>query len=518
MHFYLNDERVDISHIDPTTTLLRYLRDEAGLRGTKEGCAEGDCGACTVVVLDPARPTNAGASYRAVNSCLLLLPMLHGRRVYTVEGLAEEGAGGAREPHLAQRALMERLGSQCGYCTPGVVMSLVEAAHRSDLDEPWQVDDQLCGNLCRCTGYRPILAAAEAVAGARPEGRLARGLSLWGGAGAAEEARGDAEVHRAAGAGRALAAPSSLEALWAEWAREPQALLVMGGTDLSLMITKRFERPARLISLELLPELRGSEVETLPSGERRWWIGATEALSDVERLARDLCPSLERMLRFFGARQIKNRGTLGGNLCTASPIGDTPPALLALGASVELRSAAGARLLPLEELFVSYRRTALRPQELLARVCVPLPAPAAPGEETRHDRAYKVSKRQELDISAVSAAFSVTLSRPLAPAAGGAGGAPPVVVAARLAYGGVAAIPTRARAAEGALVGALWSEEALERAVAALAQDFTPISDHRGSAWYRATVAGNLLRGFWHEVSAGAPARLPYRPTAAVSL
>ncbi len=511
MHFYLNDERVDMSHIDPTTTLLRYLRDEEGLRGTKEGCAEGDCGACTVVVLDPARPTNAGASYRAVNSCLLLLPMLHGKRVYTVESLARAGAAGACEPHMAQRALMERLGSQCGYCTPGVVMSLVEATYRPDLDEPWQVDDQLCGNLCRCTGYRPIMAAAEAVAGARPDDHLARGLSLWGGAGAEEEARAGAEVHRAEGAGRALAAPTSLEALWAEWAREPEARLVMGGTDLSLMITKRFERPARLISLELLPELRGSEVETLPSGERLWWIGAAEALSDVERLARHLSPSLERMLRFFGARQIKNRGTLGGNICNASPIGDTPPALLALGASVELRSAAGARLLPLEELFVGYRQTALRPQELLARVCVPLP-PAEEEEGVRHERSYKVSKRQELDISAVSASFSVLLSRPLG------GEEPPAVLAARLAYGGVAATPARARAAEQELIGAPWSEEALERAVAALERDFKPISDHRGSAWYRQTVAGNLLRGFWHEVSEGVPARLPYRPTATVAL
>jgi xanthine dehydrogenase small subunit len=513
MHLYLNDERVEISHLDPTTTLLRYLRDEAGLRGTKEGCAEGDCGACTVVVLDPARPTNEGASYRAVNSCLLLLPMLHGKRVYTVESLARGG-----EPHTAQRALMERLGSQCGYCTPGIVMSLVEATYRPDLSEPWQVDDQLCGNLCRCTGYRPILAAAEAVAGARPEDELARGLSLWGGEGALAEARGGVEVHRAEGAGRALAAPTSLGALWAEWAREPSARLVMGGTDLSLMITKRFERPARLLSLELLPELRGSEVEVLPSGERRWWVGAGEALSDVERLARERCPSLERMLRFFGARQIKNRGTLGGNLCTASPIGDTPPALLALGASVELRSAAGARLVPLDEFFLGYRQTALRPQELLTRVCVPLPPPIdphAPHMSARHDRAYKVSKRQELDISAVSAAFSVTLSRPLSPALDAE---PPTITAARLAYGGVAAIPTRARNAEAALIGAPWSEEALERAVAALSLDFTPISDHRGSAWYRATVAGNLLRGFWHEVTEGAPARLPYRPTAAVSM
>ena len=501
MHMYLNDERVDLSAIDPTTTLLRYLRDTEGLRGTKEGCAEGDCGACTVVILDPERETNAGASYRAVNSCLLLLPMLHGRRVYTVEALKRDD-----EPHLAQRAVVERLGSQCGYCTPGVVMSLVEACYRPDLSEPWQVDDQLCGNLCRCTGYRPIQEAAEAVAGAMPNDELAKGLSLWGGATAQDTPKNPPKTLRAEGAGRLMLRPHSLEGLFEAWSEHPSALLVSGGTDLGLMITKRYQHPEVLISLEGLSALHGEQA--IEREGRSWWrIGAGEALSDVERLAKERAPSLERMLRFFGARQIKNRGTLGGNLCTASPIGDSAPALLALDAHVELTSPEGTREVPLSDFFTDYRKTLLKERELMVAVLIPEPTPNTTLSAVRRfDRAYKVSKRQELDISAVSAGLSVELN------------AEGEVVSARLAYGGMAATPKRATHAERALVGSVWSEALVEQACEALSQDFTPMSDHRGSAWYRNKVAANLLRGFWLEVSADAPERLPYRPTSAISL
>jgi len=499
MHMYLNDQRVALDAIDPTTTLLRYLRDQEGLRGTKEGCAEGDCGACTVVVLTPESEVSGPASYRAVNACLLLLPMLHGRRVYTVEALKQ-----GQEPHLAQRALVERLGSQCGYCTPGVVMSLFEACYRTDLSEPWQVDDQLCGNLCRCTGYRPIQEAAEAVAGALPQDRFAEALTQYGGADAqAKSEPTEGGLLIAEGGGRKLLRPSTLEQLFEAWAAHPKALLVAGGTDLGLMITKRFERPETLISLEALAELSGSEL-----GEREgrpvWWIGAGVALADVERQAKERAPSLERMLRFFGARQIKNRGTLGGNLCTASPIGDSAPALLALDARVELSSAEGSRWVALSEFFTGYRQTQMKPQELMTRVELPLPQ-AAEGSDKRFDRAFKVAKRQELDISAVSAAFSVELN------------AQGEVVSARLAYGGMAATPKRATSAEAALMGGLWSEALIESACEALKADFSPLSDHRGSSWYRETVAANLLRGFYDEVSAGAPERLPYRPISAVT-
>ena len=486
--FFLNDRPIQVSGLSPTLTLLRYLRDHEGMRGTKEGCAEGDCGACTVALLEASSDPQGALSYKAMNSCLMLLPMVDGKRIYTVEGLKDKG-----EYHPIQEAMVSRLGSQCGYCTPGVVMSLFEACYRDDLDEPWQVDDQLCGNLCRCTGYRPIQEAAQAVAGLRPDDRFSARLKST-----SIDAQEPSIPHEliAEGEGRVFMAPTSLDSLWTQWSAHPDALLIAGGTDLALMITKRFEHPRALISVAHLQELQGMSLE----GDV-WSVGAGEPLSSVEARARDLSPPLERMLRFFGARQIKNRGTLGGNLCTASPIGDTAPVLLALGASVVLRSAEGERTLPLDSFFTGYRLTALKPQELVTRVLIPIPQP--------HElcRSYKVSKRQELDISTVSSAFWISRDP-----------ATHLITDARLAYGGVAATPTRALQAERALIGQPWAMDTIERAVEALDDDFTPLDDHRGSAWYRTTVAQNLLRGFALEVDGGEAERLPYRPTATVYL
>ena len=480
LRFQVNDREVAVEDVAPTMTLLEFLRGPQRLTGTKEGCAEGDCGACTVLVLDEHAP--GGPRARAVNSCLVLLPMVHGKRVYTVEGLAAAG-----EVHPVQEALVSRLGSQCGYCTPGVVMSLVEAAHRADLDAPWKLDDQMCGNLCRCTGYRPIRDAAEAVAGTQPPDAVATALQTSA-PGPTTHPPLTLYTHHE----QRFFMPRTFEALWMAL-EDPQARIVNGGTDLSLEVTKLHRKPPVLVTLEALPELR--QIETTEQG---WRIGAGVALSDLEdAMARDMVP-LARILRFFGSRQIKHRATVGGNLCNASPIGDLAPVLLALEARLTLRSRQGRREVGVDEFFVGYRETVLQPGEILESVEVPrLPVDARAG-------AYKVSKRRELDISAVAAGFVVRL------------GPHRQVVEARLGYGGMAATPARARRTEQALLGATWSEATIEQSLSQLEHDFTPIDDHRGSAWFRGTLAKNLLRGFFQETQEQPVVPLPDRPVGTV--
>jgi len=477
LRFWLNDRLVVERDVAPTTTLLEYLRQHRHLTGTKEGCAEGDCGACTVAVLDADGPL--GPKWRAVDSCLLLLPLLHERRVVTVEGLKQHGGY-----HPAQEALVQALGSQCGYCTPGVVMSLFEACYRDDLDEDWKIDDQMCGNLCRCTGYRPIRDAAHEVAGLRPADGWAKQKRK-----ARPADRGlDYTSHN-----QHFVQPATFDELFTAIARHPDHRFVTGATDLGLEVTKRHARFPSLISLGALPELQ--QIRATDGG---WSVGAAVRLSDLEAWAADTQPPLARMLRYFGSRQIKHGATLGGNLCNASPIGDTPPVLLALQATLIARSRQSTRRIPLDAFFTGYRQTALEPGEILAEVEIPrLPAGALAG-------AYKVSKRRELDISAVAAGMLVRLDD---------GGR---VIEARLGYGGVAATPKRAAHAEAVLTGAPWSEATVERAAAALSEDFTPIDDHRGSAWYRATVAANLLRGFYLETQQDRLPALPARPSGTV--
>lgn len=460
LRFNLNGAWVEVRHVAPTLTLLRWLRDHRALTGTKEGCAEGDCGACTVAVAETS--PEGRCRWRAVNSCLLLLPMLQGKHVVTIEGLQRGGL------HPAQAAIVSALGSQCGYCTPGVVMSLFEATYRMDLDEPWKVDDQLAGNLCRCTGYRPIHQAARAVAGTTPDDDFSRALQEPPGAMALDYHHGP----------QRFITPQSLEGLWSALAL-PQARVVAGGTDLGLEVTKRFAAPPLLVSLEGLPALR--TLTHTPAGSR---LGATATISELEDFSSLHLPSLHRMLRYFGARQVKHRATVGGNLMTASPIGDLAPVLLSLGAVAVVASEAGERRVPLDAFFVAYRKTDVRPGEILAAVEVPTPNPRA------YTCAYKVSKRRELDISTVSAGFCVEVDQGR-------------VTAARLAYGGMAATPKRASRTEQALVGREWTASTIERVVSELWKDFTPLSDHRGSSEYRSQVAANLLLGFFEELSHG---------------
>ncbi len=490
LRFCLNDRWVELADASPTTTLLRYLRDAAHLTGTKEGCAEGDCGACTVAVRETL--PDGRATYRAINACLLLLPMVQGKHVYTVEALKRDG-----RHHLVQEALADRLGSQCGYCTPGVVMAMFEACYRDDLDlsaAPWKADAQMCGNLCRCTGYRPIREATNAVAGARPDDHFARALR---GPDAQRPSQGEGMALDYRAGEQLYVNPTSADALWEALEAHPKARFVAGGTDLSLEITKRHAEPRALISLEALSAWRG--VSELPD-RSGWRIGAVTALTDLEDWAERHLPPLERMLRYFGARAIKSRATVGGNLCNASPIGDLPPVLIALGATAVLASREGERRVPLEAFFVDYRKTALRPKEALCAVELPRP------DAQSRIAAYKVSKRRELDISAVSAGFSVTCD------------AEGLVQSARLAYGGMAATPARARRTEAALLGKPWSAQTAREAVAFLSEDFKPMTDHRGSARYRMTVARNLLLGFFEETLKDRAPRLRHLHTATVEV
>jgi len=470
---FIIDGRVrSLSGFDPTTTVLQWLRDSERRCGTKEGCAEGDCGACTVVLGELVR---GAVRLRAVNACLLLLPALDGKALFTVESLrAPDG-----KLHPVQRSLVECHGSQCGFCTPGFVMSMF-ALYESERTPPSRrrIDDALAGNLCRCTGYRPIVEAVRrAYELCEPDGATARARLAEGLRGIARSDTLELEH-----GGRRYLAPRTLDALAAILERYPSAHLVAGATDVGLWLTKEHRELDVVVSVAGVAELCD-----VSEGETHLEIGAAATYADVHATLAGHHPDLGELVRRIGSTQIRNVGTIGGNLANASPIGDTPPALLALDATVVLRRGVERRELPLHAFFVGYRKTALRPGELLERVRIPRGAPG------RLFRAYKVSKRFDQDISAVCGAFSLELDRGR-------------VRDVRAAYGGMAAIPVRARAVEAALVGRPWSEATVDAAVAALDADFTPLSDMRASAAYRRLVAANLLRKFQLE-TAGPPGR-----------
>lgn len=491
IRFWLDDRLVDIRDLPPTTTLLRYLRDHAGQPGTKEGCGEGDCGACTVAVLE-ARPDGGGGTYRAMNSCLIFLPMLQGKRVYTVEALRERGAAmrdTASGYHPAQEAMVTTRGSQCGYCTPGIVMSLFEACYRDDMKAPWAIDDQLCGNLCRCTGYRPIREAGEQVAGLRPDDRFAAEARQYveGDAGLAYRSR-----HPVFGEQRYLQ-PTDAASLFDALEAHPEARLVAGGTDLGLEVTKHHKVLPEVIGLEGLLELRALEADAAG-----FTVGAGVTLTRLLEAVDGQLPALEKMLRVFGSRQVRSRATIGGNLATCSPIGDLGPVLVALGAEATVKGRGGERTMPVADFLAGYRQPDLRPGELLWSIRIPRPEGFA--------TSYKVSKRREMDISTVSAGMRVRLADD------------GTVAEVVLAYGGMAARPAqRATRTEAALVGQPWDLPHVEAALPHLADDYQPIDDLRGTAVYRRLLARNLLIGFFHESRRADRDALEDRPVATVN-
>ena len=474
LRFLLGDRLVEIETCDPTLTVLDWLRLDQRMTGSKEGCAEGDCGACTVVV---GRLDRGRLRYEAINACIRFLPTLDGCQLLTVEHL--KGADGALHP--VQQAMVECHGSQCGFCTPGFVMSLL--ALRLNEAEPGvgRIEDALAGNLCRCTGYEPIIAAGRRMDEIAPREAdrfmqeretIAKRLA----------ALNDTKTLTLQGEGGSFHGPATVEALANLVAAHPRATLVAGATDVGLWVTKAMKRLDPVIYLGRIEALRAITDE----GDHLRF-GAMAGHIDVRTALAALSPQLDELMRRFGGEQVRNAGTIGGNIANGSPIGDLPPALIALDATLvlarETESGIERRSIPLESFFIEYRKQDRRPGEFVEAVLVPKLADGVLFHVS------KVSKRFDEDISAVCGAFRVTLE--------GDGR----ISEARLTYGGMAGIPKRAAAAEAALVGQRWNEAAVAAAVASLPQDFTPLDDMRASAHYRLKIAGNLLRRFLIETT-----------------
>ncbi len=453
--FLLNGTPVRIEGEAPTRTLLDWLRESRGLSGTKEGCNEGDCGACTVMVTD-------ASGSKALNACILFLAQLHGKAVRTVEGVS----GPEGQMHPVQAAMVAHHGSQCGFCTPGFVVSMAVAHLNGAKDH----DDQLAGNLCRCTGYAPIVRAAEAAAGeAVPEWMRSDALSL---------PQISPERSGEAGGLSSGFRPRDSDELADWYLANPDGVLVAGATDVGLWVTKQLRELAPVAFLNGVEDLKGIEVQ---GGQLH--VGACVTISALREAVAERLPSFGELLRRYASVQVRNAATIGGNIANGSPIGDGPPALIALGATLHLRRGDEMRSLPLEEFFLEYRKQDRRPGEFVAGVSFPEFAPDL--------RCYKISKRFDQDISAVCGCFNVVVE----------GG---VVTSARIAFGGMAGVPKRAALAEAALVGKAWSEAAVEAAAEAMAGDFAPLSDMRASAGYRMLTAQNLLRRYFHDL-AGVP-------------
>jgi xanthine dehydrogenase small subunit len=461
VRFLLNGEVVEAKGVDPTRTLLEHLRGDLRRTGTKEGCAEGDCGSCTVLVGELG--VDGAATWRAVNSCIQFVPMLDGKAVITVEGLAAKNEKGD-QPHPVQAAMVEHHGSQCGFCTPGIVMSLYgRAVAAKGAAAP--VDEVLAGNLCRCTGYGAIIAAAEAIAPeAAPD--VADKLAPL----RREEALILDYADPIAGVTRLWFAPLSLSELAETYEAHPDAVIVAGATDIGLWVTK-LRKP-----LETLIDIgRVEELKTVVREDGWLRIGAGVRYVDALDTLASLYPDLGAMMRRLGSTQVRNSGTIGGNIANGSPIGDMPPALIALGAELVLRRGETRRTIPLEDFFIAYGKQDRASGEFVEAVRVPADLDGA------MFKVFKLSKRFDQDISAVCGAFNILIENE-------------AVTGARIAYGGMAGTPKRAAACEAALIGQPWNATTINAAVEALAGDFTPLTDARASAAYRALTAGNMLR------------------------
>ncbi|MDF1804509.1 xanthine dehydrogenase small subunit [Thalassovita sp.] len=447
--FLLNGESVELRDVPPTVTLLDWLRTERDLTGTKEGCNEGDCGACTVMVQD------ADGS-RALNACILFLPQLNGKSIRTVEGLASPMG----DLHPVQQAMIDHHGSQCGFCTPGFVASMATAHLNGDTDHA----TALAGNLCRCTGYAPILRAAKAAEPHPAPAHLTDFILpeiLAGGVGGSQPPTGD------------TVQPTSADELATWYAAHPDATLIAGATDVGLWVTKQLRDLPQIAFLN-----RCTDLQQITETDSHVTLGAGVTIARLIPLMDRLHPSLATMLRRYGSAQVRAAATIGGNIANGSPIGDGPPALIALDATVTLRHGDTRRSLPLASFFVDYGKQDRAPGEFVESLSF--------AKQPDRLKCYKLSKRFDQDISAVCGCFSITVEND-------------TVTKAIIAFGGMAGTPKRASHVEQALIGQPWADDTLAAAWDAWTQDFTPMSDMRASAAYRLETARNMLSRYFLE-------------------
>lgn len=469
--FLLNNHAVEVDDVAPSTSILNFLRQRLGRIGTKEGCAEGDCGACTVVIGDLRQ---GQLEMKAVNACIQFLPTLDGKVLFTVEDL--RGKDGNLHP--VQEAMVECHGSQCGFCTPGFVMSLwgvyvnrVEKGVSGPPDET-TVRQAITGNLCRCTGYRPIVDAGkrmfELPVVRFDRAAVAQSLTSLNTLRCKTSLKYEYQ-------GQRFFAPRTLAELTALRADLPSSTILAGGTDVGLWVNKQFRELG-----DILYTGEVSELHTITEDSTHLTIGAAASLNDAYAALKNYYPEMNEMWERFASTPIRNAGTLGGNIANGSPIGDAMPALIALGAQVTLCNVELSRRLPLEDLYIGYQQKAMQPDEILAFVQIPKPKPAL------RFRNYKLSKRFDSDISAVCAAFAIELDGKS-------------IVNCRIAFGGMAPTPKRAARTEETLIGKQWDDSAVRSAMEAVSQDYAPLTDMRASATYRLKAARNLLYRFFLE-------------------